>query len=134
MNTYFFNNINESAILVSPLVDASSSENGSYCLSFWYHMWGTRASVLGQLSVHLIDDADPDELRTIWSRAGAQGHNQSEWALARIGFKADGNFRLAFKAKRYNMYYGDIAIDDIEVLNSSCASEETHKSESNSIS
>ena len=128
MNSYYIKFPNESAILVSPLIQIIAPTQ--LCLDFWYHMYSDSTAVIGSLEVSLIETTENgNNLRTIWSRAGGQSKNQSEWSNAQINIDTSStSFRIAFKAKRYLNFYGDIALDDISFSYGECSNPDTQQS------
>ncbi|XP_077967906.1 uncharacterized protein LOC120341079 [Styela clava] len=108
----------EEAIIISPKIEKSDSK---YCLSFWYHMFG---SGTGQLAVIKVEEG---------AETGNIVFTQSEnsgdvWKQAEVTLSGDSSFYLAFRATRGKSFYSDMAIDDITILSEACASQQTTES------
>lgn len=82
-----------------------------HCLSFWYHMFGPDVN---SLSV-IMETAQTR--RVIWRRSRSQGN---VWKQAYRSIKSDKNYRIAIQGTSGPSYRGDIAVDDIKVLNGPC--------------
>jgi hypothetical protein len=116
LNTYYMKHPNESAILLSPTILVGSSS--SVCITFWYSMAGDQTTLIGNLSLFIVDNYAPDLLSLVWSRSGRQAFG---WLQAAVPVSITGmSYRIVFKAQRVLSYIGDIAIDDIEVFDGVC--------------
>ncbi len=113
LNTYYMKYPSESAMLTTPTIQTGNNPN--VCVAFWYNMNGDQTTTIGNLSLFLIDSYAPNALVPLWSRSGPQG---SQWLYATICVTIVGsNYRIVFKAQRVTAFFGDIAIDDIQVSN-----------------
>lgn len=97
-------------------LDSPSFNSGTYCLKFWYHMYGQH---IGKLEVHNVLQNGNSFLRWTKSREGANGVN--EWRSDTVEFNIDPSvsprWRIRFRGIRGGdtggQPFGDIAIDDI---------------------
>jgi hypothetical protein len=106
----------ESAMLLTPTI--LSGENPNICVTFWYNMDGNQITVIGSLSLYVLDYNTPSTLGLVWSRSGPQGSN---WLYAAVPVAIIGSsYRLVFKSQRASAFLGDIAIDDIAVFGGAC--------------
>lgn len=86
------------------------SATGSGCtLTFYYYMYG---SAIGSLEVR-IKNAD-GSVATQWIRSGEQGQ---QWMSGQVLIGRRNNVFVQFLATRGRDYRGDIALDDILLLN-----------------
>ncbi|XP_066266318.1 deleted in malignant brain tumors 1 protein-like [Branchiostoma lanceolatum] len=90
------------ARLLSPTVPG----NGSFCLQFAYHMYG---STINQLRVLVGSEV-------VWSQSYNQGNS---WHLASVDLY-DADDQVVFEGVRGSSFRGDIAIDDIALYPGSC--------------
>ncbi|XP_077864144.1 MAM and LDL-receptor class A domain-containing protein 1-like [Saccoglossus kowalevskii] len=107
----FINIANMTANLRSSTVPSNSDGR---CVTFWYHMYGEnvntlalkyRSGILG-----LLSDA-------IWSRTGTQG---IDWMYGQVFLNENADIELVFEGHAGEMFQGDIALDDIRVLDGEC--------------
>lgn len=126
LDTYFVKNPFESAELKSPLIKVNSSTK--FCLSFWYHMFGNEMVMPGELSVYLHEPKLDHNVTKIWSRAGRQNQNQSDWLYTEIDLEIISEFRIVFKAQRFGAFLGDIGLDDINFEEGLCSKPDLTKS------
>ncbi|KAL2097653.1 hypothetical protein ACEWY4_006860 [Coilia grayii] len=89
------------------------------CWMFWYHMDGDN---VGEFSISLEQLQRPSISRQpLWSRRGDQGEL---WRHGRVTVHSpDIPYRIIFEAVVGDSSAGDIAIDDLEVLNGPCPPE-----------
>ncbi|RNA39322.1 blastula protease 10-like [Brachionus plicatilis] len=127
VDTYFVKYRFESAELKSPLVKVKSKTN--FCISFWYHMFGNDLVLPGELSVYLHQPFFSQNLTKIWSRAGRQDQNQSDWLYAQLDLEVMSEFRIVFKAQRFSGFLGDIGLDDIQFDEGFCSEPDTAPTE-----
>lgn len=113
LDSYYVRYPHESAQLKSPLITVTSETQ--LCLSFWYHMFGNQMVLTGELGVYLYEPKLSENMTKIWSRAGRQNHNQTEWLQAQINLEVKSDFRIVIKAQRFANYLGDIGLDDIQL-------------------
>ncbi|RMZ97804.1 MAM and LDL-receptor class A domain-containing 2-like [Brachionus plicatilis] len=99
---------NDRAILSSMIFDPTPAR----CLRFWYHMNGNS---IGSLQVDILYD---NGLRIpIWKLSQDQG---DQWLEGTVGFSSNTTYRIYIMGIRGNSYFGDIAIDDISFVDSTC--------------
>ncbi|XP_021350862.1 MAM and LDL-receptor class A domain-containing protein 1-like isoform X1 [Mizuhopecten yessoensis] len=78
------------------------------CLSFWYHMYG---GSVGNLQISTTSSG------VLWTKSGDQG---DMWVKATVNLPADPSFQLYIEATRGNNWDGDIALDDVELIDGTC--------------
>nr|XP_054750329.1 MAM and LDL-receptor class A domain-containing protein 1-like [Lytechinus pictus] len=100
----------EVAQLFSPIYPATLSE----CLTFWFHIYG---SAIGKLEV-LVYDTVSLQSAVVWME---NGHDEMEWHYGRASLSANHPYQIAIKATLYDGVTGDIAIDDLTILDESCS-------------
>ncbi|EDO47787.1 predicted protein [Nematostella vectensis] len=84
----------------------------SSCLTFWYHMYG---STIGTLNVYSKTSSLGSP---IWTKIGNQG---KEWLVAQVTVRsAWSQYQIVFEGVRGSSYTGDIAIDDISLIDGQC--------------
>ncbi|XP_067136226.1 meprin A subunit beta-like [Centruroides vittatus] len=85
---------------------------GSMCLTFYYHMYGVDVTTLKVLAI--VEEQE----HFLWRKEGNLG---DLWRSARVELLLEGSsFRIIFEGKRGAGPRGDVAIDDVAVLNHSC--------------
>nr|XP_028582781.1 enteropeptidase isoform X2 [Podarcis muralis] len=82
-----------------------------FCLSFWYHMYGTNVY---RLSITITYDQNTE--RTVFQKEGNYGNN---WNYGQITLNETSNFKVAFDAFKRPGWDG-IALDDIGLTNGGC--------------
>ncbi|XP_039257610.2 MAM domain-containing glycosylphosphatidylinositol anchor protein 2-like [Styela clava] len=105
--------------LISPYFSMMKTER--YCLSFWYHMYGSGIGTFAIYEVQTDGAQDPRfPLRgiNIFLEAGEKGKSWQEGKLT-LNRRAV-PMRFIFEATRGNSYKGDIAIDDITITEDEC--------------
>ncbi|XP_066300036.1 MAM and LDL-receptor class A domain-containing protein 1-like [Branchiostoma lanceolatum] len=100
---------NRTARVVSPRVTATAAK----CVQFWYHMYGQHVDTL---NVYL--QTGPSLGNVVWMRTGTQG---DQWNYGQIDITAGTSFNMVFEAIRGSGYRGDISLDDISIVDNSCA-------------
>ena len=105
------NKPNNTAILVSPLLPPTDTIG--YCLTFWYHMFGSDMGTLELLAI------EPYTARpmTLWSLRGTQ---RNAWTQQHIFINMTFQYNLSFKARLGPGYYSDMALDDISTTRGAC--------------
>ncbi|XP_071104753.1 MAM and LDL-receptor class A domain-containing protein 1-like [Haliotis cracherodii] len=98
---------NASAAFVSP----TFTTTGPTCVTFWYHMYGYHVNRLG---VYLQSTG---KFQQQWTKIGTQGN---QWKYAEVEIGAVINTQVVFQALRGIGYQGDIALDDLKILNGAC--------------
>ncbi|XP_077865040.1 MAM and LDL-receptor class A domain-containing protein 2-like [Saccoglossus kowalevskii] len=96
-------------LISTPLPPIPSS---TYCLTFWYHMFGGR---VGDLNVY-VREANGLESK-IWTRTGTQA---DEWRYGQRDLHITSTYEIIFEATRITHKRSDIAIDDLSVLEGTC--------------
>jgi hypothetical protein len=84
----------------------------SLCMDFWYHMYGTG---IGSLNVY-INVSNTSSL--LWTQNGNKGN---QWFNGQLTIKSAKSFRIMIEAVRGKTHLSDIAIDDIDFIERSCA-------------
>jgi hypothetical protein len=97
------------AILLSPQI-----AKGPKCVSFWYHMLGTK---IGALNVYAYDGKA--FAKPIWTRSGSSG--KTSWQLGQITVPSANPFQVGFEGTKVVWNSGHIAIDDVKVTDGACA-------------
>lgn len=101
--------LGDSATLVSPCMDLSSLSVPT--LKFWYHMYG---STIDHLAVEVLDGGTWYEIYTIYGQQ--QTSTTDVWKISTVSLSGHPNAtKLRFVGVRGSSYYGDIAIDDIQI-------------------
>ncbi|XP_035699721.1 uncharacterized protein LOC118432292 [Branchiostoma floridae] len=96
------------ARLVSPTYLLHS---GSQCLLFWTHMYGLQTGTL-RVSVNAGNTTTE-----IWSRSGNQGN---QWFSVAVSIPVTGSYQVIYEVVRGSGDQGDIAIDDVSILQEPC--------------
>lgn len=89
--------------------------NGSRCLRFWYNMHGTG---IGSLNVYRMNRRSNPQLTQIWTKSGEQG---TTWIQGHVDVSSTNGYFIIFEGVVGNNVFGDIAIDDISMLDNSCS-------------
>ncbi|XP_015227028.1 PREDICTED: MAM and LDL-receptor class A domain-containing protein 1-like [Cyprinodon variegatus] len=101
--------------LVSGVVLPSSKD---HCIKFWYHMYGSH---VGTLSIYISDRkslAEGNGLEYLkWTKTGNKG---DQWLEDSVTVQHEHDFWLVFVYQRGMSTGGDVALDDITILPSSC--------------
>lgn len=82
------------------------------CLSFYYHMYGTR---MGTFNVYL---RQLFSVKKIFTKTGNQGN---KWILGQATLQTTTNFSLLFEGVMGSGYDSDIAIDDVSISSGGCS-------------
>ncbi|XP_019639608.1 PREDICTED: MAM and LDL-receptor class A domain-containing protein 1-like [Branchiostoma belcheri] len=90
-----------------PIIPSSSTPT-SYCLTFWYHMYGPH---IGILNVNRKDSGGSET--PLWSLSDDQGNT---WQQGQLPLDGNTEPTVVFEAVRGSSYRGDIAIDDVDVI------------------
>lgn len=107
---------NEVARLVSPVV---SSQDSDLCVSFWYHMYGSHIGTLHIKQRKQTEDGAADIL--LWTVSGHQGNR---WREGRVLVpRTRKPYQVVIEGLVQRKSWGDIAVDDIKVLDGLGASE-----------
>ncbi|TFK10318.1 serine/threonine-protein kinase MRCK alpha [Platysternon megacephalum] len=90
-----------------PLVPASDQ----FCLSFWYHMYGTNVY---RLSINIVNSNNME--KTVFQKEGNYGNN---WNYGQVTLNETSDFKVIFDAfKKPGL--SDIALDDIGLISGQC--------------
>ncbi|XP_078575827.1 uncharacterized protein LOC144861701 [Branchiostoma floridae x Branchiostoma japonicum] len=81
------------------------------CLLFWTHMYGLHTGTL-RVSVKFGNTTTE-----IWSRSSNQGN---QWFSVYVSIPVTGSYQVIFEAVRGSGDHGDIAIDDVSILQEPC--------------
>lgn len=100
------------ARLESPYYQGNGAKNGQ-CFQFWYHM---RGSAIGKLNVYVVKGGDPIG-NPAWSKSGQQGN---KWYIGQMNIMSQPQFKIIMEGVRGISYTGDIAIDDLKLLDGPC--------------
>ncbi|XP_072182121.1 MAM and LDL-receptor class A domain-containing protein 1-like [Diadema setosum] len=98
----------DSATLTSPAV-----EPGTYCLQFWYHMFG---SAMGSLNVHIQPNGTTSR-SLAWSHSG---DSDDVWHSGTVDLVQLDVFQVVYEAVRGTSYTSDISIDDLDLTEGAC--------------
>uniref|UniRef100_A0A8C4DNQ1 Neuropilin n=1 Tax=Dicentrarchus labrax TaxID=13489 RepID=A0A8C4DNQ1_DICLA len=100
----------EVARLISPVV---SSPDSDLCVSFWYHMFGSHIGTLHIKQRKQTVDGPADIL--LWTVSGHQGNR---WREGRVPVpRTNKPYQVVIEGLVDGKSWGDIAVDDIKVLN-----------------
>nr|XP_057915331.1 neuropilin-1a isoform X3 [Doryrhamphus excisus] len=100
----------EVARLVSPQVTSPESD---LCVSFWYHMFGSHIGMLHIKQRKQTPDGPADIL--LWTVSGHQGNR---WREGRVLVpRTNKPYQVVIEGLVERKSWGDIAVDDIKVLN-----------------
>lgn len=99
--------------VTTAMMEPTSAEGE--CLMFWYHMEGQDDN---RLNVYLQNNENQTELIRLWRRQGDQGPH---WRHGRVTLNSPHEqFKVIFEAVAGLEAKGDVAIDDLIVLNDAC--------------
>ncbi|KAM5130008.1 MAM domain-containing glycosylphosphatidylinositol anchor protein 2 [Mantella aurantiaca] len=109
----------ERARLLSPVFNIAQknpygSSNTAYCFSFFYHMYGRH---IGSLNIFLRLKGQTNTEIPIWSASGNKGE---QWHQARLTIHPTASFQIIFEGVRGPGIEGDIAIDDVSIVEGEC--------------
>ncbi|XP_066297911.1 uncharacterized protein [Branchiostoma lanceolatum] len=96
------------ARLISPSYHAY---HHGQCLTFWTHMYGVN---IGTLTVSVKAESTTT---AIWTRSGNQGN---QWFSVTVSIPTTGSYQVIFEGVRGGNVHGDIAIDDVSILQGAC--------------
>ncbi|KAM8920819.1 MAM domain-containing glycosylphosphatidylinositol anchor protein 2 [Pelodytes ibericus] len=107
----------DKARLLSPFFNIAQknpygSSNTAYCFSFYYHMYGRH---IGTLNIILRLKTNVET--QIFSETGNKGE---KWNQAHVNINPTTSFQLIFEGVRGHGIEGDIAIDDISIVEGEC--------------
>ncbi|CAH1243820.1 MDGA1 [Branchiostoma lanceolatum] len=81
------------------------------CLLFWAHMYG---GYVGTLTVSVKAGGTTT---VIWSRSRNQGN---QWFSVAVNIPTTGSYQVIFEGVKGELAHGDIAIDDVSILQGGC--------------
>ncbi|CAL4111317.1 unnamed protein product, partial [Meganyctiphanes norvegica] len=93
----------------------ATNPDSPLCMRFWTHMFGNG---IGTLSV-IIHDMNTQEDNVIWEISGEAGN---AWYQGQVPIASGVPFKIVFQAVVGSNNLGDIAIDDISVVQGACPS------------
>ncbi|XP_053568668.1 MAM domain-containing glycosylphosphatidylinositol anchor protein 1 [Bombina bombina] len=105
----------DKARLISPMYNVTSRSpfhKTSYCVSFYYHMYGKHIGLLNLL-VRVKSSVETQ----VWTLSGNQGN---KWKHVTVPIYPSGPFQIIFEGVRGSGMEGDIAIDDVTVKKGDC--------------
>ena len=85
------------------------------CVAFWFHMYGNN---IGDLSV--IFNSICDTVYVLWNSNDSLNITQGEWQYGSVPYRSLTPYQLGFLAVSGNGTEGDIALDDILILDDPC--------------
>ncbi|XP_075060547.1 MAM domain-containing glycosylphosphatidylinositol anchor protein 1 isoform X2 [Mixophyes fleayi] len=109
--------LGDKARLVSPMYNITNkfpSHKVSYCVSFYYHMYGRD---IGYLNVLLRVMNIGTTNSTVWTKNGNLGN---KWQHASVQISPSGPFQVVFECIIGPGVYGDIAVDDVTIKMGIC--------------
>lgn len=101
-----FRNYNSVAKIQSPEIAP-----GTYCLTFWYHMYGRD---MGSLFVNLVKNG------LTWKIASLKGEQGNVWKQKKVLLQAPAGGKIEFEGIAGVMYRSDIAVDDVLLSPGKC--------------
>ncbi|XP_063774936.1 LOW QUALITY PROTEIN: MAM domain-containing glycosylphosphatidylinositol anchor protein 1 [Pseudophryne corroboree] len=109
--------LGDKARLISPMYNVTTkfpSHKVSYCVSFYYHMYGRHIGYLNMvLRVMNIGTTNS----TVWSKNGNLGNR---WQHASVHISPSGPFQVVFECIIGPNVEGDVAIDDVTIKKGDC--------------
>ncbi|VDI19167.1 Hypothetical predicted protein [Mytilus galloprovincialis] len=89
----------------------TTSSTKGQCISFWYNMYGVS---IGTLNVYIADNSTgTEQTKLVWSLSGNQGNT---WHIANVPLSDLQSMKVIFEGIAGDGYTGDIAIDDIQLM------------------
>ncbi|XP_071136388.1 MAM and LDL-receptor class A domain-containing protein 1-like [Mytilus edulis] len=89
----------------------TASSTKGQCISFWYNMYGVS---IGTLNVYIADNSTgTEQTKLVWSLSGNQGN---AWHIANVPLSDLQSMKVIFEGIAGDGYTGDIAIDDIQLM------------------
>ncbi|XP_045139382.1 MAM and LDL-receptor class A domain-containing protein 1-like isoform X3 [Portunus trituberculatus] len=92
-----------------------TNPDGPLCMRFWIHMYGNG---IGSLRV-LIYDVNTAQDTVIWKISGEAGN---AWYQGQVPISSSSPFKIVFEGQVGANNLGDIAIDDISIIQGACPS------------
>ncbi|XP_022097819.1 MAM and LDL-receptor class A domain-containing protein 1-like [Acanthaster planci] len=106
------------AIFKSPEIIPSANDP-PICFTFWYHMYGLD---IGQMTVSVVTEPGTANEATVtnWLMDGQQSTDEYNWLNGQFDVSETVPFQIVFEGVVGASYQGDIAIDDIELVDGNC--------------
>ncbi|CAG2200379.1 MAM and LDL-receptor class A domain-containing protein 2 [Mytilus edulis] len=99
----------------------TASSTKGQCISFWYNMYGVS---IGTLNVYIADNSTgTEQTKLVWSLSGNQGN---AWHIANVPLSDLQSMKVIFEGIAGDGYTGDIAIDDIQLMDACPCPESIH--------
>lgn len=94
------------------LIGGVQPKTNGQCLEFWYHMYGY---TIGTLNVYRKRRSLGSP---IWTESGDHGN---QWLVAQVTIRSVvTSYQVVFEGVRGRSYTGDIAIDDVKLMDGRC--------------
>ncbi|XP_022097778.1 MAM and LDL-receptor class A domain-containing protein 1-like isoform X1 [Acanthaster planci] len=97
------------------LLSARQTDTYGECVRFWYHMFGNNVGTLWVKSHDLVTNLDSVPT---WQQTG---HQDNVWRFGQATVSAGHPFKVVFEAEVGSNPNGDIAIDDVDVVDGKCS-------------
>ncbi|XP_041467171.1 MAM and LDL-receptor class A domain-containing protein 1-like [Lytechinus variegatus] len=98
------------ARISTPMVQPAASQ----CVLFWYHMYGLS---IDTLNVYTRRNDGQSQLRPVWTMHQQQSF---DWLLGSIQLHEPIEYQVVFEGVVGQLYFGDIALDDISMYDGQC--------------
>lgn len=100
------------ARVLTPYIVTSSNDD-AHCLRLWYMLYGEN---IGSFSVYLV--VNDERVSEVFTDSGDRGKT---WLEAQVTVRPNTSiYQLAFEGVRGDGYRGDIALDDVIIMQGSC--------------
>ncbi|XP_061531355.1 MAM domain-containing glycosylphosphatidylinositol anchor protein 2 isoform X2 [Phycodurus eques] len=107
----------DQARLLSPTFNAGSKSGATYCLAFYYHMYGKHIGALNAFLRQKGAAASEASEASVWSLSGNQG---DRWRRAAVDVHPSADFQVVLEGVRGAGIEGDIAVDDVTIQEGRC--------------
>lgn len=101
----------DTALLISPALDISTLNTPA--IKFWYHMFG---ATINELHIDVNDGTGWQQLRSFYGQQHTSYTDPWKMALVDLSHINSSCIQIRFRAIRGASWTGDIAVDDIEIL------------------
>ena len=112
---YYLHSETSSSYLVSPQLSLAMAANQSYCLAFWYFVYG---GAFESTSLSVFVAPDQAYARPEWSRQ--QMSDGAGWQLAEVSFTLRSSLQVVFLPDFDGVAGAGLALDDVSVLAGNC--------------